>query len=139
MKELVDVLHEGPHSLAVRDACSGHVAVFDGRGVSDLFRLLNEAPGFLRGADVADKVVGKGAAALMILAGINTLHADVISSPALELFEGSLVKVSFGKEVPNIINRGGDGICPVETLCLRCSTAAECLPLITKFMNSINN
>lgn len=33
----------------------------------------------LDGAFVADKVVGKGAAALMILGGVTGLHADVIS------------------------------------------------------------
>lgn len=43
---------------------NGHVATFDSRGVADLFNLLNDDPEFMQGADVADKVVGKGAAAL---------------------------------------------------------------------------
>ena len=38
---------------------------FHERGVSDLWRLLHEEPELLRGAFIADKVVGKGAAALM--------------------------------------------------------------------------
>ncbi len=133
MEDLIDLLHKGNHSLVV---ANDDVATFDGRGVADLFNLLNEDPGFLDGADVADKVVGKGATALMILGKIHAVHADVISEPALALFSQSTVKVSYSEVVPNIINRKGDGICPVETLCIPCATAKECLPLITEFINS---
>lgn len=133
MEDLIDLLHKNNHSLVV---ANGDVATFDGRGVADLFNLLNEDSGFLDGADVADKVVGKGAAALMILGKIHAVHADVISEPALALFSHSSIKVSYGEVVPNIINRKGDGFCPVETLCIPCATAKECLPLITQFINS---
>lgn len=132
--DIVKILHDGGHSLV---AANGEVRTFDGRGVSDLFRLLTEDPGFLHGAEVADKVVGKGAAALMILGGIDSIYTDVISEPALELLSKSQVKVSYGKKVDNIINRRGDGICPVETLCLPCDTARECFPLIDKFIKTL--
>lgn len=131
--DLIDILHDGHHSLVV---ANGDVATFDGRGVSDLYALLNDDPGFLDSADIADKVVGKGAAALMVLGKVMSVYADVISSPALKLLQDASIKVSFSSEVPNIINRKGDGICPVESLCSGCVTAEECLPLITKFINS---
>ncbi|MCM1070392.1 MAG: DUF1893 domain-containing protein [Alistipes timonensis] len=136
MDDLIKILHEGHHSLVV---ANGEVCTFDGRGISDLYNLLNEDPGFLQGAEIADKVVGKGAAALMIIGGIASLYADIISAPALDLLRQSPVKVDFGKQVDNIINRKGDGICPIETLCLPCATAKECLPLITQFIRSIKN
>lgn len=131
--DLIKILHDGNHSLVV---ANGEVCTFDGRGISDLYNILNDDPGFLRGAEIADKVVGKGAAALMIIGGVDSLYTDIISAPALELLRHSNTKVDFGKQVDNIINRKGDGICPVETLCLPCATAQECLPLITQFMNS---
>ena len=133
MQDLIDILHRGNHSLVV---ANGVVATFDGRGVADLHKVLYESPGLLAGARVADKVVGKGAAALMILGKVAAVYADVISMPALKLLEGSTATVTYGRVVPNIINRAGDGICPVETLCLGCNTAEECLPLITRFINS---
>lgn len=133
--DLIKILHEGKHSLVISN---GEVRAFDGRGVSDLFRLVTDEPGFLRGACLADKVVGKGAAALMVLGGVNAVHADVISAPALALLKDSPVKVAFTKSVENVINRRGDGICPIETLCLPCATAAECYPLIEQFINSKN-
>ncbi|MCM1449952.1 MAG: DUF1893 domain-containing protein [Clostridiales bacterium] len=133
MEYLINILHEGNHSLVV---ANGDVSTFDGRGVADLFYLLKANPDFLDGADVADKVVGKGAAAIMILGQIHAVHADVISEPALRLLRQSSVMVSYEEVVPNIINRKGDGICPVETICMECTTAEECLPLITQFINS---
>lgn len=136
MEKLIDILVSGNHSLVVEN---GEIRTFDGRGVSDLFRLLNEDPELLEGAIVADKVIGKGAAALMILGGIREVYAGVISKPALALFEKSGIKISYGKQVEHIINRKGDGICPVETLCADCKTAEECLPLIKTFLQTLNS
>lgn len=104
------------------------------RGVADLFRLLNDDPEILSGAFVADKVVGKGAAALMVVGGVRDVHADVISRPAVELLKYSDIEIAYGKCVPNIINRSNTGICPVEELCSACKTAEDCLPLIERFI-----
>lgn len=136
MKTLVDILHSGGHSLVVRTQ-DGSISCFDSRGVSDLYHILSSRPETLEGADVADKVVGKGAAALMALGKIARLHTDVISRPALELLESSGIPASFDILVENIINRSHTGICPVETLCLECVTPEECLPKIENFLNSI--
>lgn len=67
MEDLIRLLHGGDHSLVV---ANGNVYTFNGRGVTDLYALLREDPGFLKGASIADKVVGKAAAALMILGGV---------------------------------------------------------------------
>ena len=37
----------------------------------------------------------------------------------------------------NIINRRGDGICPVEERCTKCDTIEECLQEIDDFVKSI--
>lgn len=129
---LVDLLHNSGHTLVV--ANGDDVRTFGHRGVADLFELLTSEPEFLRGASVADKVVGKGAAALMILGGIARLHTDIISDAALDLFRGSGVEVAYDTQVPFITNRDRSGRCPVETLCEPCATAAECLPLIESFI-----
>lgn len=131
MDELVRILQDGNHSLVI---AGDGIRTFDGRGISDLYGLLTEHPDWLRDASVADKVVGKGAAALLILGGVRELFAGVISTSALGLLQGSGISVRFGKEVPYIVNRKGDGICPVERLCKECTTAAECLPFIKEFI-----
>lgn len=107
---------------------------FHQRGVSDLWRLLHEEPALLRGGFIADKVVGKGAAALMAVGGIRGVYALTLSRPALELLEGARIPVEYERLVPNIINRAGDGICPVESLCADAQTPEECLPRIGEFV-----
>ena len=111
---------------------------FHERGVKDLHRLLHDDRALLNGAFIADKVVGKGAAALMVAGGVREVYTDVISRGALSLFTQSGVEVEFGLLVENIINRTGTDICPVEKLCLRCLTAEECLPLIDEFIEQMN-
>ena len=127
------MLHDGGWSCVICGA-DGQVRTFSRRGVQDLLRLLHEEPEFLRGAFVADKVVGKGAAALMVLGGVAELYTDVISTPARTLLEENGIAVAAAVESPNIRNRAGDGICPVEALCADCRTAAECLPPIESFV-----
>ena len=47
--------------------CNNHeIRLFHERGVKDIYRLLKEEPDFLNGSFIADKVIGKAAAALMI-------------------------------------------------------------------------
>lgn len=132
LEDLATLLRSGGHSLAIYDGTAVHT--YGSRGVADLYRLLREAPATLPGAMVADKVVGKGAAALMILGGVREVFTYVISSPALKMLEDNGIPVRYVSEVPHIINRSGTGLCPVETLCGPCATAADCLPLIEGFM-----
>lgn len=132
-EQTVGLLFAEKCSCVVRNG--DEVRIFRERGVKDLYRLLREEPQLLDGAFVADKVVGKGAAALMILGGVGELHADVISRPARLLLAASPVHVSYTLEVPYIVNRTRTGQCPVETLCRDCATAAEALPLIRNFID----
>lgn len=133
-RQLVDLLRDEQASCVIRNGAE--TRIFRERGVKDLFRLLQEDPAFLAGACVADKVVGKGAAALMVLGGVRGVYAEVVSAPALGLFSAAHIPVEYGIEVPHIINRAKTGWCPVETLCRDCRTAEECLPLIRGFILS---
>lgn len=112
---LLHTLHTGQHSLVV--AKDGAVHTFDGPGVSDLLRLLRERPTLLAGAAVADKIIGKAAAALMICGGVSAVSTDVISTPALALFRQHGIEPSYAQEVHHIINRAHDGWCPLERTC----------------------
>ena len=53
---------------------------------------------------------------------------------ALQLLEEAGIPVEYECLVPNIINRAGDGICPVESLCADARTPEECLPRIGEFV-----
>ena len=137
MEELINLLHSGGYSCVI--ANGDNIRTFTQRGVADLYDLLTREPEFLKGALIADKVVGKGAAALMILGGIKELYTDVVSSNAMDLFQTSDVKVDFVQEVPFIWNRDHTGWCPVETMCSEEESAEAILQLIRGFLERIKN
>lgn len=131
---LIAILREGRHSLVIDHG--GVIRTFDGRGIADLYALLQRGRGLLRGASVGRQGRGQRCRGPVALGGVSELFAEVISAPARSMLDMCGISVGFGREVPNVINRKGDGICPVERLCLECTTPEECLPLIGKFMSS---
>jgi predicted aldo/keto reductase-like oxidoreductase len=132
MSALVALLDKGDTTLVVDN---GRVTTYTGRGVSDLHWLLTDHPHMLQGARVADKIVGKGAAALMILGGVRELYTPVISRLALNLLSGYDIKTTYDKVIDHVVNRDKTGWCPVETLCRDLATPKECLAAITEFLN----
>lgn len=132
-KELIDMLHESNYSCVIR---KGKVTrTFVRRGIKDMYELIAHEKSFLSGARVADKVVGKAAAGLMIIGGVKEVYADVISSPALALFQQYGLPVSYGKEVDHIVDRTGTDWCPMERATFSARDAAETYRFITDFLN----
>ena len=68
----------------------------------------------LESVSVADRIVGKAAAMLLLLMGASEVYGSVMSQPALELLTAAGVQTSFGELVSGIINRTGDVPCPME-------------------------
>ena len=98
-RQAIDLLFAERCSCVVRNGDT--IRIFRERGVRDLWRLLHEEPELLDGAFVADKVVGKGAAALMAAGRVRELFADVVSHAALELLNGAGIPVSYTVAVPH--------------------------------------
>ena len=134
--DLIHTLHREKLSCVIMQS-NGTIVKCHRRGVIDLYELLRDTPSVLDGATIADKVVGRGAAALMALGKVKRLHTDVLSRPALEMLQQGDISVSYGILVDNIINRTGDDICPVEKLTSQAGTAAEALPLIKRFVENM--
>ena len=69
----------------------------------------------LGGFSAADRVVGRAAAFLFVLASVRALYAEVLSESALSVLDTYKIPVTYGKLTPYIINRRGDGMCPMES------------------------
>lgn len=136
MEDLVRLLHDGKFSLVV---ANGDVCTFNGHGISDLYKLFNEAPGFLRGASLADKIVGKAAAALMVLGEVREVYADIICLSAIDLLRNNKIQFDYGIVVPNITNRAKTGLCPLEKRCCSSLTPQDCLNQIKEFIEIQTN
>lgn len=91
----------------------------------------------LSGFSAADKVVGKAAAFLFIRAGIVRLYTRVISGPALDVLRAGGISVEYDSLVPGIINRSGDGPCPMESAVSGTDDPDEALDLIRKKLEEL--
>ena len=132
MEELIQSLRAGNYSCVVKNGNKTYT--FSQRGVADLYDMIKNKSGILKGASVADKVVGKAAAALMILGGISELYAEVISASALDLLCNADIQVDFGCVVPFIENRDKTDWCPLEKMCCDEISADSIFPRITEFI-----
>ncbi len=87
----------------------------DRRGIAPLVSLLeSEARASFRGASAADKIVGRAAAFLFVLLGVQSVHGAVMSKGAKTILEEHRIAVSYGTLTDTIRNRADTGICPME-------------------------
>lgn len=135
MKQLIDILHDEALTLVIKSS-DGAIHRFTQRGVKDLLHLVQTSPEVLHGAIVADKAVGKAAAACMIVGGIRQVHADVMSEPALVLLQSHGITAGYGQLVDHIINRAGTDWCPMERLCRDEDDPAVIIEKIKEFFRS---
>ncbi len=137
MKELINTLHSGNYSCVI--STGNTIRTFSRRGIADLYDILNNEPSLLKNARIADKVIGKGAAALLIQGGVTQVYADLMSEPALALLKEAGIDVTYLKLVHHIENRDKTDWCPLEKRCTEVSTVKEILPIIDDFIAAIRS
>ena len=122
--DLKDILLNENHTIVIyKNDASVHTS--NDRGVAPLMKLLKEDNTQLKDAMIADKVIGKAAALLMVYAKVKEVYTPTISTPALQVFKNNNIEIHYDKEVERIVNRKGDGLCPMETLCLNIENPEE--------------
>lgn len=85
-----------------------------GLGVKPLITPMRENRQFFQGAEVADKIVGKAAAFLLVLSGAKAVYGDIMSKGAVEVLEQRGIDYCYVTLVEFIENRTGTGMCPLE-------------------------
>jgi len=101
------------------------VRTAEGPGISPLLRLFDEEPDVLRDAVVADKIIGKAAAMILVLAGARMVYGEVMSAAGLDYLHKHQVQAVYGRCVDVIHNRARNGICPIESSVLTSEDAVE--------------
>lgn len=129
---IIELLHAGNYSCVI--AQGNDVRTFHRKGIRDLYELIIYNPVFLRGASIADKVVGKAAAALIVSGGVQSVYADTISLSALYLLEKSHIPTEFGSLVPYIQNKSRTDWCPMEKRCYDVASVSDILDIIKQSM-----
>jgi len=126
--EMLDMLNRQGLSLLVYN--DSLLTVHDNRGIRDLLDLLAEHPERLNGAIVADKLIGKAAAALMATGGVVEVHTNIICTAGKQLLQSQGIKVFAREEVPQILNRDRSGMCPIDSQIEGVESVDECVKIL---------
>lgn len=117
----------------------GEVTTYNKKGVRDLIFLLDHDAERLRGATIADKVIGKAAAGLLVQGGVVEAYADVMSQLALPLLDDAGIAYSYGSLVDRIVIPEGDSRCPLEHIVAPARDSAEVETLLREHFAEMQN
>ena len=82
--------------------------------IKDIKDILKEDENALKGAIIADKVIGKVAGSILTVSGVKEIYADVMSKYVLPVLEENNIKYEYKKLVDYIQNNDKTGMCPME-------------------------
>jgi hypothetical protein len=94
-----------------------------GRGIGPVLKLYDE--GALESAYVVDKIIGKAAAMILTEGGVKGCFGLTMSRAAYDWLRAHGVKTGYRECVDVIINRAGNGMCPMEETVLNIDDAKE--------------
>ncbi|MBQ5319949.1 MAG: DUF1893 domain-containing protein [Oscillospiraceae bacterium] len=106
------------------------------RGVAPMLEFIDNGTD-LRGFSAADKVIGKAAAMLFVHAGVVEVYADVISRAAADFLCAKGINFTYNELTDKIINRNGDGICPMEQVTTDINDTDEAIIAIKKRLEEL--
>jgi hypothetical protein len=101
-----------------------------GRGIRPIIALYEQ--GLLEDSIIVDKIIGRAAAMIAVLGRVNTCYAITISRGALEVLQDNGISVQWDEITEHIINRKGDGICPMEETVENIDSPEEALEALKK-------
>ena len=105
-------------------------------GIAPLLELLEDGVD-KAGSSVADKIVGKAAALLYALMGVKRVYAEVLSEAGRAVLNSHGISVEYSTRTDRILNRKGDGPCPMEKAVENCSDPLEAKKLLTETLERL--
>ncbi len=87
----------------------------------------------------ADKIVGRAAAMLFVLLKLKCVHAKILSEGGAKVLEEHGIKYTYDTLTQMIINRKGDGMCPMEEAVKDCTDPKEALKNINSTIQRLRS
>lgn len=82
--------------------------------IKDIKEILKENELALKGATIADKVIGKVASSILAVSGVKEIYADTMSKYAIPVLKQNKIKYIYKNLVDYIKNNDKTGMCPME-------------------------
>ena len=104
-------------------------------GVKPVLQLLDNNKALLVNASIADRVIGRAAALLMVLGGVKEVYGKVMSRSGYDALKQHGIRANFDELVANISNKSKTGLCPMEQSCLGIDDPAEAKKIIVSTLS----
>ena len=135
-KEAKEILQSGKYTLVLRG--KDKTITLSERGIKPLFDLCCNGEDY-KGFCAADKVVGKAAAFLYVILGVSEVFATVMSERAVYILSRNGISAEYEQKADNIINRSGDGMCPMEKAVWDTDRTDTAFEIIKNELKRLNN
>lgn len=103
-------------------------------GVGELLDAVAQHGDALRGASLADKVVGKAVAMVAVHAGLADVYTPLGSQAAAAVLNANNIPFTAERMVPLIQNKRNDGACPMERLTMPLTEPADAVIALQNFV-----
>ena len=135
LETAIQKLKESGASVVFVDI-EGKCHAFEGRGVQPLLDRVMAGERFPGGA-MADKLVGKAAAAMAVLLGVTCVYGEIMSESGRDYLAARGVAHSCGELISHIMNRTEDDICPMEKAVQGLEDPEACLLAMQKSLAAL--
>lgn len=136
LQKACSLLQEGGYTCVLCGE-EGNTLFSTQRGVKPLLDWLDEGRD-LTAYSAADKVVGAAAAFLYVLLKVKEVYAPVMSQAALKVFADHGIAASCDQAVELIVNRTGNGSCPMEAAVKGLTNPEEALAAIRQRLRELS-
>ena len=106
-------------------------------GIKPIFQRVKLNKNFFKDVIVADKIIGKAAAMLLINSGVSQVYGETMSLSAIEILEKYNIYYEFGEKVDFIHNRDNTGLCPMEETVKNIDLPCEAFEPLEKTINRL--
>lgn len=130
IEQLISSINNNEYCCAIIKNNEVHTS--NHKGIKPLMQWLKQDFNFFENGDVADKIVGKAAALLLVLGKAKSVYGKVMSEGAVSVLEENNISYSYGELVKHIINRTNTGICPMEQTVLSITSPTEAYEALQK-------
>ncbi len=114
------------------------------KGIAPIMDMLKTDRYFFDGAVVADRVIGKAAAMLLIDSGAQYIFGEITSEHSFKVLDNAKnsnpdFSYEVGTIVPYIINRTGDDMCPMEKTVLSLENPSDAYAPLKEKLKSLQS
>jgi hypothetical protein len=94
----------------------------ESHGIGDLLKAINQIQNQMKGASVADRVVGRAAALLFVFSGVKAVFAVTASDGGIDVLKENSVFCEYENRVTSVLDLKRTDVCPFEKLVAKLSS-----------------